>query len=234
MSRYNKRLLLLVIGMISLVLVWGVFLLLVRLHTDTKILQHNLQVARDSVKIEKLKNGELLASRDSYIVELKNSQDLLGISQKQIKELEKRLGSALAQLAKVNTKVQTDTIWLENNILIDTAGYFTSVFKYQDQWCTIAGKITKDNDSVNAYLDKIQFDVPLTIGQTKDYKFFVSSPNPYFNVTSVNSAVELNSVVQKKSHFGIGVGVGFGAFYGLNTQKFDLGIGATVGLVYKF
>ena len=74
---------------------------------------------------------------------------------------------------------------------------------------------------------------PLTVGMTKDDKFFVTTPNPYVKFTSINS-IQNEKYKPKKKHWGVGVSAGWGVYYDMKSKTLKTGPGATVGVNYNF
>ena len=194
--------------------------------------QHNYQVMLDSVQTISTKYGELLFEKGSLVLEKKELEDALGVSNKQIKEYEKQLGSKLAYISKLESRLTVkDTI--TNTIVIrDTVTNSLSTH-YEDKWMSFDQMISYINPTtIRSDIYNTSFNVPLKVGLTEDYTIFVTSPNPYFNITSIDGAViDKRKFAEKPRRWTFSIYAGFGGQYGLINKRFDVGpqIGAGVG-----
>lgn len=192
--------------------------------------EQNWKASNDSVEHYKLKNGELLAERAQFIL---NEQDMLhqlDMTKDELKDLKKRLGSTPTTITKVETHVQTDTIYMSQEVMDgDSMVYFS----FKDNWLALDGRHDWDRTHHQTSIYNISMDVPLTIGQTDDQQFFVSSPNPYFHVTEINSVLN-SKYVPKKKHWGVGLNIGPGLYYDFKKKDLGLGIGVQIGINYNF
>ena len=69
----------------------------------------------------------------------------------------------------------------------------------------------------------LYMNVPLMLGLTDDYKFWVKTDNPYVTFTNIDGAVIDNSSVKKDKRLHHGISLGFGFQYGLFGKQFDFG-----------
>lgn len=173
-------------------------------------LQNNLKALTDSVRVLTLKNGSLLYEKQSLILEKNELEKYLGISKKEVKELEKKLDASLALISKMNGQIRIDTLVLTDSVYIsnDTT---TVYFKYNDDWVAIDGLSTVIKEWSITKINTIEMNTPLTIGLTDDYKVYVNSGNPYLTITDIDAAVIENSVCNRKpKRWGIGPYIGIG------------------------
>ena len=200
-----------------------------------KNLQNNVKALTDSVQVLELNNGSLLYEKQSLILEKSELESYLGISQKQIKELEKKLNSSVALIADLQGKINVDTIIMTDSIYFSNNGdTINALFKYNDKWLTLNGKTLICNNVASSQINNVNMNVPLTIGLTDDYKIYAISENPYLTFTDINAASVENSITnQKKKRWGIGpyigVGVGFGGCLGFGNSAT---IGNYNGFIY--
>ena len=189
------------------------------------IYKNNIDALRDSVHTEQLKNGELMSSKQMLILEKKQLEDYLGIAKKEIKEIEKKLDSKIAYIAKLEGQIQVDTVRLVDSVYVKDSTYYTQ-WTFKDQWLYLQGFTQfKDGTSVSQ-LNNLAMDVPLKLGITEDNQVFVTTPNPYVSFSSIDGAA-LNQPT-KKSRWNIGIQVGFGMQYDIHRNA--LGYGPYIGV----
>lgn len=201
-------------------------------------LKNNVRALTDSVQVLETKNGDLLYAKQSLILEKKELEEYLGISNKKISELEKKLDSKIAYIAKLEGSVKIDTVYLNDsvNIVDDTVFIY---FNENNKWYTIDGETKYFNCESNTRINTIEMNVPLTLALTDDYKVSVLSENPYVRFNNINGAVVENSVIKpREKKFGLTVGVGPYVGYGgnLNANGFNTGLefGVAVALILGY
>lgn len=192
------------------------------------ISEQNLKAAQTELKEVKLKNGELLAYRDSYIAKINDLENLLGISKKEIKELQKNLDSKIAYISNIESKIKIEYIeTVRDSIVYITKDSAESKFKYYDEWVALMGKNRfKFNEefSYNTTIESLEVAVPLNVGLTNDYQIFVKTPNPYIQFTTIDGAVIDKSILKpKKQRWSHGFHFGFGVQWGILNKSFDIG-----------
>lgn len=197
--------------------------------------KHNYEVLRDSMELVVTQSGEILYENGSLIIEKKELEAALDISKKQVKDYEKTLGSKLAYISKLESQVGVrDTITV-TKVIHDTLTNSYSM-NYDDGWLKFDQRFSMevpDQPTFNIY--NINMNVPLKVGLTNDYTIFVTSPNPYFKVTSIEGAViDKGKFAPRPKHWMFGVYGGFGAGYGLINKQFDVGPQIGVGVGYIF
>ncbi len=195
--------------------------------------EQNWKAAMDSVKYYKLENGNLLAERASFILSEQKMCKQLDMSNTELKELKKKLGSTIAQLAKVQSEVRVDSILIPSDPIYISQDSIIAPIQYRDSWMTLSGQYNYANGTGLTSIYNLSMDVPLTIGQTKDMQYFVTSSNPYVHVTDIVSTIN-EKVVPKKKHWGFGVSIGPSIGYDFHHKDIYYGIGGSIGLIYNF
>lgn len=200
---------------------------------NLRVLEHNLEVALDSLKVIELKNGDLLALRGSYILSEKDMTKQLELSKAEAKDLRKKLGSAIWALSKVKAKVVVDTVEIPSVVYIKDDSTRVVHWNLEDQWMVVCGTTEVRPDSACTVLNSLGMDLPLTIGYSKDHKFFVSTPNPYVQVTDITSTVNIKTI-RPRTHWGIGFQAGPGVYWNPTKNSIDWGLGLQFGVSYRF
>lgn len=203
------------------------------------VAEHNLMVMQDSVKELTLKNGEHLATINSYILEKEELDKYLGYKDDEIAELEKKVGK-LTYIANITPTIQYDSIVIHDTLQYSNGHWKGSVI-YKDDWTNLIGGIDigDQNGFITSYdmtLDSLTIKCPLDVGLTKDYQIWVKSRNPYINITDLNGAVLSKQQVKPKTYWSIALQAGFGAQYGLVHKTFDVGpyFGVGIGFGWDF
>lgn len=195
--------------------------------------EQNWKAAKDSVEYYKLKNGELLAERNSFILSEQEMREQLNISKDELKDIKKKLGSAVAQLARVKSEVRIDSIYIESEPEYVSTDSISAPFQYSNEWVGIDGRFDYGSGRCLTTINDISMSVPLTIGMTENKQYFVSTSNPYVKVTDIVSTIS-EKTVPKKKHWGIGVTIGPSFGYDLRTKNIYYGVGGTIGINYRF
>lgn len=195
------------------------------------IADQNIRAAADTLAQYKLKNGELLASIASYEVASKDMAGVLRLTEDQLKEYKKKLGSKPQVVTKIQTRVSHDTIVITSPIEKKDE-FFTARLAYKDKYTSLGGSVTGSQDTIVTTIDDLNIDVPLTVGLTKDKQFFASSTNPDVYISSITPVID-KTMFKKPSHWGVGVQAGFGGVYGIKHKKFDYGPYVGLGVSYK-
>ena len=197
--------------------------------------EQNYRVLQDSVEVVTTKYNEVLYEKGSLILEKNELENALGISEKQVKDYEKTLGSKLAYISRLESRLEmkdTVTITIEKIVHDTLTNSYTGI--YQDPWLSFNQRFTVESPT-NYWFDNWEFkmNVPLKVGLTDNYTIFVQSDNPYFVVSNIEGAVlDKSRFAQKRQRLVIINYIGFGAQYGLIHKTFDVGpqIGVGVGL----
>jgi hypothetical protein len=234
MSTYQKRILSAFIALFALL---GIFVYLYHRNSiksqEIALYEQNWKAANDTIEYYKLKNGEILAEKQSYILSEADMRTQLEMSKEEMTELKKKLSSALAQVAKVKTVVRIDSLYIESEPEIYEIDTIAAPFAYKDDWLNIEGAFNYGSGTAVTSIYNIETNVPLTVGISEDYSYFVSTSNPYVTITDITSVVNKKQVKTKK-HWGVGVNAGFGIQYGLSSKKVDWGPQVGIGINYNF
>ena len=84
--------------------------------------EQNLIAYKGQMEQLELKNGELITTRDSYILDKKQLEEALDVSKSEVKQLEKQLNSSLAYIANMESQVRIDTVTIVKDSIIYDEG----------------------------------------------------------------------------------------------------------------
>jgi hypothetical protein len=178
----------------------------------------NMKALTDTIRSYKLENGELLTSKYGLIVEKEELTKYLEITEKEKKELEKKLNSSLAYIAELKTNVRIDTIHTIDSVFIDKNDVTNINFKYTDEWVYVDGSTKfKDIKDSKTTINTININTPLKVGLTEDNQFFAITPNPYVNISEIDGAKVLTKTTKPK-RWGMGPTITIGLGYGCGTD----------------
>ena len=175
--------------------------------------ENNLTALTDSLHTYKMKNGELMYEKQGFIAEKKELEEYIGVKEKEVKEIEKKLKSALATIAKLRAEVNVDTIHTIDSVEVLPDSTYQCHFNYNDRWLSLNGITSVHLNPFNSHtiINNINMEVPIKVGTTKDNKWFVTSENPNVIFTSVEGA---NLEKAKPKRFTIGIQGGIGGIFG--------------------
>lgn len=223
----------------------AVFVIIVLIMSTTcvnqknKYLANNIKALTDTIQVLELDNSNLLYDKQTLILKKDELESYLGLSKKEVKELEKKLDASLAMIAKLKGQIKVDTLYIKDSIYISEKGdTIKSLFDYTDTWVAIDGyTMIIDSTESNTQINKIEMNVPLKLGLTDNYQIFATSENPYVSFTEIDAAVLENSIAnQKKKRWGIGpyigVGIGGGTDFKGNPQ-FGWNVSVGVAVTYS-
>lgn len=203
--------------------------------------EQNLKAAQGEIVKMELKNGELLVAKDSYIATIDNLENVLKITKKEAKDLQRQLDSKIAYISKIetNTKVEYIEVVKDSIVYVNNDPYnIVAAFHYTDKWLNIKGISNicwGENFIYNTTLNEIKMDTPLTVGLTEDYKIFVTSPNPYVNFSNINGAViDKNKLYPSKKKFNWGLQGGMGIMYDITRNNISAGPYIGAGVEWNF
>lgn len=208
-------------------------------HDKIERLEHNVDAYRDTIEYVEMQNDELLTAKQSLILTESELREELDISKREMKDLKKRLGDDIAYIARLEAQIGIkDTVFLKGDtIFIDKIdSTITKTFNLEDDWLNMTANIRGNTiaDSKMS-INNFNMQVPLDVGLTDDYRFWVKTPNPYVTITDINAAVIHGSDVAKKDkRFHYGLHLGFGLQYGLFGQHWDIGPQISYGFTYSF
>lgn len=178
------------------------------------IAENNISALTDTISIYKLKTGELLYEKQGYIAEKEQLSTFIGVQESEIKELEKKLGSAVSTIAKLKQEVKVDTLKLIDSVYIYD-GEVRNNFSFSDNWLSLSGTTIYKDSKFSTTLNSLSMDVPLKVGTTKDNTWFVTTENPYVSFSSIEGA-SIEKVKQKRFSLSIHAGLGLSYGYGIN------------------
>ena len=199
--------------------------------------EQNLKAAQGRMEIVELENGELLSSRDSYIATINDLEDLLDISKKEIKDIQRQLDDKIAYISNIESNVRVEYIeTVRDSIVYVNPSTATSSFSYFDKWVTLNGVNEfrfGESFDYSTTITSISMDVPLNVGLTNDYKIFVKSSNPYVHFSDIQGAVIDNSIMRpRKKRFSWGLQGGVGLMYDVIDK--DIAAGPYLGIGAEF
>ena len=199
--------------------------------------EQNLKAALGRIEVVELENGELLSSRDSYIATINDLEDLLDISKKEIKDIQRHLDDKIAYISNIESNVRVEYIeTVRDSIVYVNPSTATSSFSYFDKWVTLNGVNEfrfGEKFDYSTTITSISMDVPLNVGLTNDYKIFVKSSNPYVHFSDIQGAVIDNSIMRpRKKRFSWGLQGGFGLMYDVIDK--DIAAGPYLGIGAEF
>lgn len=185
-------------------------------------LESNIDAYRDSLTVTKLKNGELLYDKKLYVIKSKELEEALAISKKEKSELENKLNSKIAYIAKLESSIRVDSIVVHDTIVKKNDSIEAS-FSYSDKWMKFNGVTSIFGNKSKTSINNLYINTPLQVGITDDYNIFVKSPNPYIDITSIEGAIIDGSTLKpKQKRFTHGFQIGAGLGYGIIHNKFDI------------
>ena len=190
-------------------------------HNKLDIAENNLKALNDTLHTYVLKNGELMYEKQGFIAEKAQLEQYIGVKEQEVKEIEKKLKSALATIAKLRAEVNIDTIHTVDSVTVLPDSTYQCHFNYGDRWLSLNGVTSVHLDPFNSHtiINNINMEVPLKVGTTKDNQWFVTSENPYVQFTSVEGA-NLEKAKPKRWSFGIQGGLGLVGGVGLVGTQF--------------
>ena len=210
---------------------------------DLNKAETNLKALTDTVHTYKLKNGELMYEKQGFIAEKAELEKYIGVKESEIKDIERKLKSALATIARLEVQVRIDTIHMTDSVEVLPDSTYNCHFKYEDNWIALDGTTQVKLDPFNSHtvMNSINMDVPLKVGMTKDDKWFVTTDNPYVEFSTIEGA-NIEKAKPKRFSLGVQLGVGGVFGYGISGAKdgivrsgWIVGAGGYVGigLTYK-
>ena len=190
-------------------------------HNKLDIAENNLKALNDTLNTYVLKNSELMYEKQGFIAEKAQLEQYIGVKEQEVKEIEKKLKSALATIAKLRAEVNIDTIHTVDSVTVLPDSTYRCHFNYGDRWLLLNGVTSVHLDPFNSHtiINNINMEVPLKVGTTKDNQWFVTSENPYVQITSIEGA-NLEKAKPKRWSFGIHGGLGLVGGVGLVGTQF--------------
>lgn len=205
------------------------------------ISEQNVVAAYGKVEELTLKNGELIAVRDSHITTINNLENQLNITTKEAKELQRKLNSKIAYISELESQVRVDSIVTIRDSIIyvdNTAKKMIASFHYDDKWMNFNGEnefTFGENYECKTTLHNFTMRTPLVVGITNDYQIFVKSDNPYVQFTDIEGAViDKQALRPRKKRFSWGVQFGVGAMYDVWHKQVAVGPYGGLGVELNF
>ena len=181
------------------------------------IAENNISALTDTISTYKLKNGELLYEKQGYITEKEQLSTFISVQESEIKELEKKLGSAVSTIAKLKQEVKVDTLKLIDSVYVYEKDEIRNDFSFSDNWLSLSGTTIYKDYKFSTTLNNLSMEVPLKIGTTKDNTWFVTTENPYVSFSSIEGA-SIEKVKPKRFSLSIYAGVGLSYGYGISSS----------------
>ena len=181
------------------------------------IAENNISALTDTLSTYKLKNGELLYEKQGYITEKEQLSTFISVQESEIKELEKKLGSAVSTIAKLKQEVKVDTLKLIDSVYVYEKDEIRNDFSFSDNWLSLSGTTIYKDYKFSTTLNNLSMEVPLKIGTTKDNTWFVTTENPYVSFSSIEGA-SIEKVKPKRFSLSIYAGVGLSYGYGISSS----------------
>ena len=181
------------------------------------IAENNISALTDTLSTYKLKNGELLYEKQGYIAEKEQLSIFIGVQEGEIKELEKKLGSAISTIAKLKQEVKVDTLKLIDSVYVYDDDEVRNDFSFSDNWLSLSGTTIYKDYKFSTTLNSLSMDVPLMIGTTKDNTWFVKTENPYVSFSSIEGA-SIEKAKPKRFSLSIHAGIGLSYGYGISSS----------------
>lgn len=194
--------------------------------------EQNLRAAQDSIRTYQLKNGELAAAKASWVLKEGEMLKQLNMTEGELRDIKKKIGQPTI-VTKVITQTKIDTLTMPGKVIYIDKDTVVAPFQYKDNWISMSGKTNIVRDSSATILCNLTMTTPLTIGQTKDHQFFVTTPNPYVRFSDINS-VEIEKFQPKKKHWSVGLNMGPGLYYNFKDKNVGYGLGVQFGVNYSF
>lgn len=203
--------------------------------------EQNLKAAQNELYEVKLKNGELMTVRDSYIATIDDLEQLLDISKKEAKDLQRQLDSKIAYISKIESNIKIEYIEVVRDSIVyvnNAPNNIIAPFHYNDAWMNITGQNNiklGESFECTTLLNEININTPLTVGLTDDYQIFVSSPNPYLHISEIEGAVlDKSKFRPRKKLINWGFQVGIGPMYDIIDNDIAVGVYCGVGAEINF
>lgn len=194
--------------------------------------EQNYKAAMDSIHFYELKNGEHAAAQQAWLLNEKEMLAKLGMAKEELNDIKKRIGTPTT-ITQVVTETKIDTTYMPGEVIYAASDSMSAAFSFKDDWLQMSGRTDITPSKSNTVLYNLEMNTPLTVGMTKDDKFFVTTPNPYVKFTSITS-IQNEKYKPKKKHWGVGVNAGWGVYYDMKSKTLKTGPGATVGVNYNF
>lgn len=207
------------------------------LKDDLYYSRQNLKALSDSINIVKMSNDELLYNQSVFYTEKQYLNDLIGIKDKEIKEIESKLNTALTYISNIESNIKIDTVYIDNiEEERDSTGIYIKLI-HTDKWFNFKGELKLDTiyNPINFNLYDINIPTNIQVGLTSDNKMFIKSENPYLEFSNIKGSYIIeNAVNTPKPKWSHGIGIGFGFQYGIINKSIDIGPQVGYTITYNF
>lgn len=202
---------------------------------ENEILNQNLIAYKTNLEEVELKNGELIAFRDSYILQINELEEQFNISKKEVKDLKRQLGSSLAYISMLESNINIDTVvTVKDSIIYIDKNEVEVRFSYSDDWLGFNGLTKMKDGYANTSIYNMNMRVPLEIGLMENYKLYVKTDNPYVELSNIEGAVIDKSILYpKQKRWSWGLQGGFGFMYDVINKDISMGFYIGIGGQYK-
>ena len=219
------------------------------------IQNHNLDALKDTVRLQKNKEGEDMYVRKTLLASKKNLEDL----NKNLADELKRIKGDVIVIHDVETVVKTDTQYVNNYLTVYPDGSYSLDWKFDTTFSvnnyrkfsgdsffkidSTTNKVIPGTTRINE--DEMGFSFVTGLREKdKSLEIFVTPKYPGMKITDIEGAiidpykstVLKNMFPNKKFSVGPYVGVGLGAGYGLNGKPiagamFNIGVGIQYSII---
>lgn len=201
-------------------------------------LEHNIDAYKDRIEYVEDRNENLIAIKESLYMNEAKMMGELEVSKAEIKDLKKKLNDDIAYIAKLESQIALkDTVFMKpDTVYVTNDNIITKHFSWNDDWTNMTASVFGNTiEDSRLSIDNLNMNVPLELGLTDNYTFWVKSENPYVNFTNIKSVViDNSSVKEKEKRFHHGISLGFGFQYGLFGKTWDFGPQIGYSLEYSF
>lgn len=171
-------------------------------------------VNSDTLTVYKNKLGELYSERIAYITDIEN---LKNVNTELYNEVQSLKDNPIV-VTKIKTTTEYKDIVIRDTITRVNSEIYTSLIRYQDDWCNINGNSVFDTGKYvsTTTFDSISFNNNFTVNlldKDEELSFIVKSDNPYCKINSIEGAVvspENSKALKKRfeDHWVISAGIG--------------------------
>ncbi len=197
------------------------------------IYKNNYEVSQDSIKIYQLKNDELMYTHGSYILNIEELENIIGIKEDYIKDIEKKLDNNVLYISNIESQIIIKDSLINSQVIErDTINNtVSSGFDFTNEWYSINGKVSIYDTYIESTVNSVEMNTPLTVGLTEDWRIFVNTDNPYININNISGAMlDPDKYTEKQSKIQLGIQ---GGYYFIYDDGIKNGPGIGVGLNIK-
>lgn len=215
-------------------IILGIFII-GRYNDKIETLSINMVTHSQQLDSVKLKNGELIYTRNLYIMNNQNLKDELFITRNNLKKLEKELQSKVDYIADLNSHIKLDTIEIIRDSVVYTNKDTTYHFSHSSYWVELIGRSRLTGGEMHTDIDHLHINAPLTVGITDKRQIFVKTDNPYMYISDIKGAeIDKSTWNKQASRLSMGVQIGIGTSYDLVSKNIGFGPYCGLGINIKF